>query len=127
MINWKVRFKNIWFWIRVVVAAAIPILTGFGLVASEMDTWGKLGQTILSILGNPYQLAILIVAAVVAVLSVIPDPTTKGVGDSTRALTYNNPAPTVPDDDTILYADHQDDLIPDEKSEDEDPDQNMLE
>ena len=50
-------------------------------------SWEILREQIMAVLGNPYQLA----AVFVAVLAVFIDPTTAGVTDSDRALTYRKP------------------------------------
>lgn len=48
-INWKVRFnkKNILFITQVAISIVIPILTYFGLQASDLTTWEKVWETLL--------------------------------------------------------------------------------
>ena len=88
-INWKVRFnkENILFIAQVVVSVVIPILTYFGLQASDLTTWAKVGETFVAAISNPY----VVVMAFVSLFNAITDPTTKGIGDSTNALTYSVP------------------------------------
>lgn len=88
-INWKVRFnkENIMFITQVVVSVVIPILTYFGLRASDLTTWVKVGEVFVQAVSNPY----VVVMAVVSLFNAITDPTTKGIGDSTFALTYTKP------------------------------------
>ena len=88
-INWKVRFnkENILFIEQVVVSVVIPILTYFGLQASDLTTWAKVGETFVAAISNPY----VVVMAFVSLFNAITDPTTKGIGDSTNALTYSEP------------------------------------
>ena len=47
MINWKVRFnkKNIVFISQVIVSVVVPVLAYFGMNASDLTTWGKVGET----------------------------------------------------------------------------------
>lgn len=88
-INWKVRFnkENILFIAQVVVSVVIPILTYFGLQASDLTTWAKVGETFVAAISNPY----VVIMALVSLFNAITDPTTKGIGDSTNALTYSEP------------------------------------
>lgn len=88
-INWKVRFnkENILFIAQVIVSVVIPILTYFGLQASDLTTWAKVGETFVAAISNPY----VVVMALVSLFNAITDPTTKGIGDSTNALTYSEP------------------------------------
>lgn len=87
-INWKVRFKNPVFWVQIVCAIVLPLIAGMGLEWSDMTTWATLGKTLLAALGNP----VVVVAMLASVWNAVNDPTTKGLGDSARALTYEEPA-----------------------------------
>lgn len=88
-INWKVRFnkENILFISQVVISVVIPILTYFGLQASDLTTWSKVWETFVQAVSNPY----VVVMALVSLFNAITDPTTRGIGDSATALTYKNP------------------------------------
>lgn len=88
-INWKVRFnkKNITFISQVVISVIVPVLTYFGLEASDLTTWKSVGDTFTMAISNPY--VVLMVA--VSLFNAITDPTTKGIADSESALTYTEP------------------------------------
>ena len=88
-INWKVRFnkENVLFIAQVIASVVLPILAYFGLQASDLTTWAKVGETFVAAISNPYVLII----AIVSLFNAITDPTTKGIGDSNVALTYDNP------------------------------------
>lgn len=86
-INWIVRFKNPLFWAQVAVAIIAPILAYFGLTSADMTTWAVVGQTLLNAVSNPY----VVVCVIVSVWNAINDPTTKGICDSKRAITYTKP------------------------------------
>ena len=86
-INWKVRFRNPYFWIQIGVAILMPILAYLGLSVEDLTTWGKVGQVLLEAVLNPYVLGLV----VVSVFNAIQDPTTKGLSDSEKALTYTKP------------------------------------
>lgn len=88
-INWKVRFSknNILFIVQVIISVVIPILTYFGLQASDLTTWAKVWDTLIAAVSNPY----VVVMALVSFFNAVTDPTTKGIGDSTTALSYTEP------------------------------------
>lgn len=83
-INVPVRMKNPWFWVGVVSVA----ITAIGVDPQTFTSWTTVWEGVKSVLGNPVQL----VTMCLAVLSVFVDPTTAGLSDSERALTYNAPA-----------------------------------
>lgn len=88
-INWKVRFnrENIMFITQVIVSVVVPVLTYFGLEASDLTTWTKVGETFVQAISNPY----VVLMAVVSLFNAITDPTTRGIADSEKALTYTEP------------------------------------
>lgn len=88
-INWKVRFnrENFLFIGQIIVSVVIPILTYFGLQASDFTTWAAVWNTFLQAISNPY----VVVMALVSLFNAVTDPTTKGIGDSDSALTYTTP------------------------------------
>lgn len=83
-VNYEVRIKNPWFWVGVVSVA----LTAIGVDPQTFTSWRSVLDGLLSVLSNPVQLA----TAVLSVLSVFVDPTTSGLSDSKRALTYKKPS-----------------------------------
>lgn len=87
-INLKVRFRNPVFIAQLVLAVLTPIVGYMGITMEDLTTWGKLGGVLLEAIMNPYVLALV----AVSVWNAVNDPTTEGVGDSARALTYEEPA-----------------------------------
>ena len=80
-INWKVRLKNPVFWLTVipaVIALVYTILGLFGVVPTISE----------DVLVN----AVTAIISALTTVGVLIDPTTKGVGDSDRALTYEEPS-----------------------------------
>ena len=86
-INWKVRIKNPIFWGNIAAAILLPILTYLGLNWMDMTTWATLFNTLLEAVKNP----VILVSVIVSVWNALNDPTTKGVSDSTQAMTYDKP------------------------------------
>lgn len=87
MINWKVRVKNPVFWVQVIVAIVMPILAYLGLSWEDMTSWAALGGIFIEAVSNP----VILVAVAVSVWNAINDPTTKGLGDSVQAMSYDKP------------------------------------
>lgn len=83
-INIPVRFKNWAFWLGL----SATILSAMNVSPEMFTSWDMVWQEIVSLFGNPFRLG----CVVVAVLGVFVDPTTNGIGDSTRALTYTTPS-----------------------------------
>ncbi len=80
-INWKVRLKNPVFWLTVipaVIALVYTILGLFGVVPTISE------DTLVN--------AVTAIISALTTVGVLIDPTTKGVGDSDRALTYEEPS-----------------------------------
>ena len=82
-INFLVRVKNPWFWVGLVGT----ILAAMGVSPEMFTSWDTVWDAVCSLFSNPFQIG----CVVLAVLGVFVDPTTAGVGDSTRALTYTTP------------------------------------
>ena len=82
-INWKVRVKNPYFWIGLVGV----ILTAMGVSPEMFTSWSAVGNQLLEFISNPFMIG----SVIVAVLGVLVDPTTTGLSDSTRALSYDEP------------------------------------
>lgn len=82
MINWKVRVKNKAFWVALIPAVilVVQLIAGlFGWSIDLTDISGKLVAIVDAIF------------AVLTILGIVQDPTTKGIKDSERALTYKEP------------------------------------
>ncbi len=88
MFNWKIRLKNPIFYIQILMAIVSSVLAYMGITASEITSWQKLWEIICQALSNPY---ILFLSAISIYNSLI-DPTTKGISDSKRAMTYDEPS-----------------------------------
>ncbi|MCI6255924.1 MAG: phage holin [Clostridiales bacterium] len=82
MINWSVRFRNKNFWLSFVPAALLLVQVCAGLFGYTLDL-GELGNRLIAVVNALF--------AVLALLGVVNDPTTKGIGDSAQALTYDRP------------------------------------
>lgn len=87
MINYKVRFKNPVFIAQLILAVLTPILAYAGLTMQDLTTWKALGELLIGAISNPYVLGLV----VVSVFNAITDPTTAGISDSERAMTYSAP------------------------------------
>lgn len=85
--NLKVRFHNPVFWAQIILSILMPILTYANLTVQDLTTWEKLGSLLLGAVQNPYVLGLV----AVSVWSALTDPTTAGLGDSKRAMTYQKP------------------------------------
>ena len=87
-INWKVRLCNPVFWVEVAAAVMLPILAQLGLSWEEMDSWAALGAALVEAMKSP----VILTAVAVSVWNAVNDPTTRGLSDSPRAMTYHEPA-----------------------------------
>ena len=86
-LNWKVRAKNPQFWITLALAILTPVYAYYGISGAELTTWGSVGGLVVDAVSNPYVLSLI----GVSVYNALIDPTTRGVKDSPRALTYRKP------------------------------------
>ena len=81
--NLKVRVKNPYFWIGL----GGVILTAMGISADMLTSWAAVWDALVNLVSNPFMLG----SVVIAVLGVVLDPTTAGIGDSEQAMTYSEP------------------------------------
>lgn len=81
-INWKVRFSNKQFWLSLIPAVLLLIQVVAAVFGYTLDL-GDLGNKLLAVVNALF--------AVLAILGIVTDPTTTGVGDSDRAMTYDKP------------------------------------
>lgn len=86
-INWKIRIQNPIWWAQIAAAIFVPIMTYFGLKATDLTSFGIVFDTLGKAISNPYVLGLV----VVNVWSTINDPTTSGLKDSKQAMTYIKP------------------------------------
>lgn len=82
MINWTVRIKNKTFWLSLIPAVLLLVQVVAAVFGITVDL-GPLGDRLLEVVNALF--------AVLAILGIVTDPTTKGVGDSSQALTYEKP------------------------------------
>lgn len=81
-INWQVRFKNKTFWLTFIPALFLVIQTVASVFGFTLDLT-ELQADILEVINAIF--------ALLAVLGVVVDNTTKGISDSSRAMTYKEP------------------------------------
>ena len=82
MINWKVRIRNKQFWLTLIPAVLLLIQVVLALFNIKFD-YGEIGNKLIAVVNAVF--------AVLTVLGIVADPTTAGIGDSQRALTYQAP------------------------------------
>lgn len=82
MINWQVRIKNKQFWLTLIPAVLLLVQVVAAVFGITIDL-GELGNRLLDVVNAVF--------AVLVILGVVTDPTTEGVGDSIRALGYEEP------------------------------------
>ena len=81
-INWKVRVKNKMFWIAFIPALLILVKAVANVFGFDFD-FTNIESNLVNIVEAVFVL--------LTVVGVVADPTTTGVGDSSRALTYDEP------------------------------------
>ena len=82
--NIPVRFQNWAFWLGL----GATVLTAMNVSPEMFTSWELLWDEIVALFGNPFRLG----CVVVAVIGVFTDPTTAGIGDSQRAMSYKSPS-----------------------------------
>ena len=80
--NWIVRLKNKNFWLSF-IPTVLLLIQAVALVFGFELNFGDLGNQLKEIVN--------LVFILLALLGVVTDPTTAGVGDSQQALTYKTP------------------------------------
>lgn len=81
-LNLKARAKNKVFWIALIPAILLLIQTICAVFGIAID---------LSTLGDRLIAVVEAIFIVLAILGIVTDPTTKGLSDSSKALTYTEP------------------------------------
>lgn len=81
-INWKVRTRNKNFWLALVPAVLLLVQVCAAPFGYAWD-FGMLNAQLAAIVNALF--------SVLAILGIVADPTTKGMGDSEQALSYENP------------------------------------
>lgn len=81
-INWSVRLRNKNFWLAVVPALAL-LFQAFANIFGIKLEFGETTDKILVFIN--------VLFAFLVLIGIVNDPTTVGLGDSTRALEYEEP------------------------------------
>ena len=89
MINWKIRLMNKQFWLSLIPALALTAQAVAAVFGWEIDLTTAVGK-LLTVVNTVF--------ALLVVLGIVVDPTTEGVGDSERALSYTEPWTDEPDE-----------------------------
>lgn len=82
MINWKIRMQNKTFWLAL-VPAFLLLIQAVAQVFNVSLVFTNLNKDLLGVVNALF--------TVLAIVGVVADPTTKGLSDSTQALTYSKP------------------------------------
>lgn len=81
-LNWKVRIRNKSFWLALIPAVLLLVQVCAAPFGYAWD-FGVLNAQLAAIVNALF--------AVLAILGIVADPTTKGMGDSEQALCYEKP------------------------------------
>lgn len=81
-INWLVRIKNKNFWMVIIPTVLLLIQQIAAVFGLQLDL-GGLGNQLLEIVKTVF--------IILSVIGIVADPTTKGLSDSTQAMTYDKP------------------------------------
>ena len=81
-INWIVRIKNKAFWLAIIPAVLLLIQAVADVVGYQLD-FGDISEKLIAVVNAVFM--------VLSILGIVVDPTTAGIGDSNRALTYTTP------------------------------------
>lgn len=108
--NWKLRFKNKATLIAIVAAAVAFVYQILGILHIVPPITEEQVMQVLGIIIN-----------ILVGLGILVDPTTAGIGDSARAMTYTEPGVHTIPDDGFLVGGEGDYVFADEHEQD-DPD-----
>ena len=86
-INWKVRFRNPYFYVALILAIVAPVGTYFGINAEDLTSWPMVGAVAKQAILNPF----VVVTVIISVATFLIDPTTRGISDSERVMRYDEP------------------------------------
>ena len=82
-INWIVRLKNKTFWLAIIPAVLLLVQAVAAVVGIQLD-FGDLSEKLIAVVNAVF--------VVLSILGIVVDPTTDGIGDSTRALSRQKPS-----------------------------------
>lgn len=94
MINWKVRILNKNFWLAIIPAVILLVQVVADVFGIRIDL-GETGTKLVAVVNAAF--------VVLAILGIIADPTTEGIGDSVKALTYARPKPKGAGDESFAF------------------------
>lgn len=97
-INWLVRIKNKAWWCALIPALAVLVQACLAIAGISWDYSDWVGK-ILAIIEALFM--------VLAIMGIVQDPTTQGLADSFRAMTYNRPAPNITEIEDIELDGHE--------------------
>ena len=81
-INWRARIKNKAFWVAIIPADLLLVQQVCAVFGVALD-FEDLRAQLVAIVGTVF--------AILAILGIVVDPTTAGMGDSEQAMTYTEP------------------------------------
>ena len=81
-INWKVRLKNKNFWFAIIPGTLLLVPVVASVFGFSLDL-GDLGNKLLAVVNAVF--------GILAILGIVTDHTTEGLGDSEQALKYDKP------------------------------------
>ena len=84
MINLKCRIKQKWFWLAIIPATLLLITQVCAIFGVQIDT-ALIGEQLAAVVNTVF--------LILAILGIVVDPTTEGIGDSALAMTYDYPKP----------------------------------
>lgn len=81
-INWRARIKNKTFWLALIPAVLLLVKQVCAVFGVQLD-FSELQSLLVAIVGTVFTL--------LAIMGIVVDPTTAGVGDSEQAMGYDEP------------------------------------
>ena len=81
-INWKVRINNKLFWLAFIPAMLMLVKAVANAIGYDIDLM-NIESDLIAVVEAVF--------LVLGVMGIVADPTTKGLGDSENALTYEKP------------------------------------
>jgi len=85
-LDWQARFSNPTFWVLLVSGLASQMLAFQGLHPADLSSWEALRSTVTAFLSNPYWIG----SALLYAVSLVVDPTSRGLMDPVRRVSNSN-------------------------------------
>ena len=83
-LNLRCRLKQKWFWLAIIPATLLLITQIGAIFGFQIDT-ALIGEQLAAVVNTVF--------LILAILGIVVDPTTEGLGDSALAMTYEAPKP----------------------------------